>query len=175
MDAVEHGGMRRKRDGGGSSTWWHVEKRICKHTSYPRGSSSRVAVNPGTLILMRLRHVPGRSHPTSARHPRDRSFTSQKAGEFGGVYNAKCIQNLGLFTIPRHHPLARPHLPRSCPSFPPAFRPTLSPTTLTPCARFSRCFYIRDTVDIRARFTEVPLSPARPIFGLALRSRVARS
>lgn len=92
-----HGMWRR---GGKGRTWRHVEERICKHTSYPRGSSSRVAVNPGTLILMRLRHVPGRAATLDA----SRSFTSQKAREFGGVYNAKCIQNLGLFTIPRHPP-----------------------------------------------------------------------
>lgn len=34
-----------------------------------RGSSSRVAVNPGTLILMRLRHVPGRSPSLPLSHP----------------------------------------------------------------------------------------------------------
>lgn len=99
----------------------HAEKRICKHTSYPRGSSSRVAVNPGTLILMRLRHVPGRIASRLAA-PRRRSFTSQKAGEFGGVYNAKCIQNLGLFTIPRHHPLAR--FPSACLSLVPCLSPS---------------------------------------------------
>jgi len=63
-----------------------VEKRICKHTSYPRGSSSRVAVNPGTLILMRLRHVPGRStlipSPVLSCH----SMSVLRAAESSGVW-----------------------------------------------------------------------------------------
>jgi len=48
---------------------------------------------------------------------RCRSSAPQKAAEFGGVYNAKCIQNPGLFTIPRYHPLARFPL-HVCPSLP---------------------------------------------------------
>lgn len=91
-------------------------------------SKSRVAVNPGTLILMRLRHVLGRSPfplPSLSPIPLGRSSTSQKAEEFGGVYNAKCIQNLGLFTIPRHPPTRSFSL---CVSVTPPLSLSLSPS-----------------------------------------------
>lgn len=77
---LDYGAMRR-------SLGPYIEKRICKHTSYPRGSSSqprrRVAVNPCTLILMRLRHVRHTRALYSAGSPHRRKHESFNTRVYG--------------------------------------------------------------------------------------------
>lgn len=76
----------------------YIEKRICKHTSYPRGSNSqprrRVAVNPCTLILMRLRHVRHTRALYSAGSPHRRKHESSTR-----EFTAPTVNTNNLFAI----------------------------------------------------------------------------
>lgn len=88
---LDYGAMRR-------SLGPYIEKRICKHTSYPRGSSSqprrRVAVNPCTLILMRLRHVRHTRALYSAGSPHRRKHKSSTR-----EFTAPTVNTNNLFAI----------------------------------------------------------------------------